>query len=257
MGALPIYCFCLKARKNPLSNWKLFMYIIEGNIGAGKTTLLKIIEHHFPHIKVVYEPLDSWHNREHGQSLLSNFYNDTPRWAFTMEMFALMCRVKEHIREQKNINQLVVMERSIYSGYYCFALNCYKQGFMNRLEWDIHRQWFNYLVDGTCKKPHGFIYLKTDPESARERAKKRNRSGEESIPLSYFKQINERLEELLVLKQDLIPLLEDIPVLVLDGNQAFDQNPTIQKAFLEKIEAFFLQKHTFFAAKKTTMQHQL
>ena len=231
------------------------MYIIEGNIGAGKTTLLKIIEHHFPHVKVVYEPLDSWHNRKHGQSLLTNFYNDTPRWAFTMEMFALMCRVREHIREQKNTGQFVVMERSIYSGYYCFALNCYKQGFMSGLEWDIHRQWFNYLVDGTCKKPRGFIYLKTTPEVALERTKKRNRSGEESIPLSYFKQIDERLEEFLIHKQNLIPLLENVPVLILDGNQTFDQNKKIQKEFLEKIEAFFLQKTPSFLTKKKTMEY--
>ena len=226
------------------------MYIIEGNIGAGKTTFLNLIGSQIPHVTIVDEPLDSWNNKEQGESLLANFYKDTPRWAFTMEMFTLMCRIREHAREQKNIDDLIVMERSIYSGYYCFALNSYKQGFMSNLEWEIHKRWFDYLVKNKCTHPQGFIYLKTDPKVSYKRTKKRNRSGEETIPLEYFQQINERLEQFLLKKQGLLPGLSDVPVLTLNCDQEFAQDSTRQKELLDKLSEFFAQNQTFVPARK-------
>ncbi|MCK5632159.1 deoxynucleoside kinase [bacterium] len=234
------------------------MYIIEGNIGAGKTTFLQIIGQELPNVKIVDEPLDAWNNKKHGQSLLANFYQDTPRWAFTMEMFTLMCRVQEHIKEQKNIYQRVVMERSIYSGYYCFALNSYKQGFMDKLEWEIHKRWFNYLVKDSCKNPQGFIYLKTSAEVAYQRTQKRNREGEETIPLSYFQQIEDRLEKFLIKKRNLLPEHKNIPVLVIDCDQEFANNASRRKKMLQLVEDFFAQtkpienKETFSSAEKTS-----
>jgi len=215
------------------------MYIIEGNIGAGKTTFLNIIGQSFPHIKIVDEPLDIWDSKKHGQSLLSFFYQDTPRWAFTMEMFTIMCRVREHIKEQQDFGRPIVMERSIYSGYYCFALNSFRQGFMNRMEWEIYKRWFNYMVKGKCSLPNGFIYLKTSPDIAHERTAKRNREGEETIPLSYFKQINERLEDFLIHKKDVAPEHKDIPILVLDCDQEFEHNKGRKNLLLSSIIQFF------------------
>ncbi len=216
------------------------MYIIEGNIGAGKTTFLNIINEFMPHVKIVNEPLDSWNKQSHGQSLLEHFYKDTPRWAFTMEMFTLMCRVKEHMREQQIKNEYIVMERSIYSGYYCFALNCYQQGFMTDLEWEIHRNWFDYLVKDSCHQPNGFIYLRTSPERAYERTKKRNRLGEETIPLVYLNQIHDRLESFLIRKEDLLPGLEKVPVLVLDCDQEFASEESKRNQLLNAVADFLV-----------------
>ncbi len=75
------------------------MYIVEGNIGAGKSTFLKIIHEQIQHITVSFEPLHNWQSKVYGQSLLSNFYQDTKRWAFTMETFAMICRAREHMHE--------------------------------------------------------------------------------------------------------------------------------------------------------------
>jgi len=226
------------------------LYIIEGNIGAGKTTFLKMIDKFLPYVKIVDEPLNSWNNKSHGASLLSNFYSDTERWAFTMEMFTLMRRVQEHIREQIKCDQYVVMERSIYSGYYCFALNSYEQGFMNDLEWEIHKQWFNYLVNEKCAHPKGFIYLKTTPKIAYERTKKRNREGEEIIPLSYFQQIDKQLEQFLVKKQGLTEGLEATPVLILDCDQEFEASETRKKQLIDQLEQFFAQTKKFIPPEK-------
>lgn len=217
------------------------MYIIEGNIGAGKTTFLNLIAQNIPEAIIIDEPLKAWDKKGQGKSLLTNFYKDTPRWAFTMEMFTLVCRIQEHMREQQRSHTPIVMERSIYSGYYCFALNSYKQGFMNDLEWEILKQWFTYLVQGKCKNPRGFIYLKLSPEIAWERTKKRNRSGEESIPLEYFQQIDTAMDAFLINKQGLLPELAQIPVLVLNCDQDFVQNKQKQKEMIEQVKDFFIK----------------
>jgi deoxyadenosine/deoxycytidine kinase len=61
------------------------MYILEGNIGAGKSTLLNKIKSANAQIEAVFEPVNAWHRQESGQSLLTQFYADIPRWAFSLE----------------------------------------------------------------------------------------------------------------------------------------------------------------------------
>jgi len=227
------------------------MYILEGNIGAGKTTFLNLIAKQIPKVRIVDEPLKAWDKKGQGNSLLTNFYSDTTRWAFTMEMFTLVCRIQEHMREQEQLHHCpTVMERSIYSGYYCFALNSYKQGFINDLEWEILKNWFTYLVHGKCADPTGFIYLKLSPEIAHQRTKQRNRSGEENIPLAYFQQVGQAMDDFLIKKQGLLPGLADVPLLVLDCNDCFVQNKGKQKEMLNQVQDFFSQTGGFRPAEK-------
>ncbi len=217
------------------------MYIVEGNIGAGKSTFLKLIHEHIPHIGVAFEPLHNWQSQVYGQSLLSNFYQDTARWAFTMETFAMICRVREHMHEQQQKNPNRIMERSIYSGHYCFSVNGYKQGFVSDLEWGLYMQWFNFLIPNKCKAPLGFIYLKTDPDIAYARLKKRNRLAEKKISLSYLKQIHEHHENFLIHKEGLLPELKTVPVLILDCNEDFEDNAAKMQELFEKVQDFMLE----------------
>src|SRR3989344_5080390 len=99
------------------------MYLLEGNIGAGKTTLLSLIKEKSKLLEVIPEPLNAWHTTLNGTSLLSEFYRDPSRWTYTMEVSTLHTRVKEYVIEQQKNNPLRIMERSVYSGYHCFARN--------------------------------------------------------------------------------------------------------------------------------------
>ncbi len=214
------------------------MFFVEGPIGAGKTTFLKLIQEQLPELAVVFEPLHSWDNNEYGQSLLTNFYKDPKRWAYTMETLAMACRVQEHLREQDNPNPFRLMERSIYSGHYVFATNGYKNGFFTEVEWQVYLNWFNFLVTGTCKPPQGFIYLKVDPEIAYKRIKKRNREAEKSISLEYLKQIHQCHEDFLVHKKDLLTELKEVPVLILDCNAEFEADAEQLAVHARKLSAF-------------------
>lgn len=212
------------------------MYILEGTIGAGKSTFLKLLSQAFAEIAVKLEPVDAWQSHQAGASLLHHFYEQPKRWAYTFETFTMIKRIHEHLQE-KNDESLVVVERSIYSGHYVFARNSYENGFMTNLEWNLYREWFEFLT-GKCPVPQGFIYLKVDPVVAFERIKKRNRSAEETLPLNYLYQLDKQHERFLCNKEDVLSILRDVPVLILDCSEEFEQNQTQFAEQSTKIKEF-------------------
>lgn len=217
------------------------MYILEGNIGVGKTTFLELLSKNLPEIKTFYEPLDNWNKKVYGQSLLANFYKDPKRWAYTMETLTMMSRVKQHLTDQLNQNQKFVVERSIYSGHYCFALNGYQHGFFTEIEWEVYTQWVNFLVNQKCSTPHGFIYLKASPDICFSRIQHRNRLSEKDITLSYIKQLDEHHDNFLVKKEEIFENLKNVPTLVLDCNKDFIQNEQVLNTHLYKVKKFIEQ----------------
>jgi deoxyadenosine/deoxycytidine kinase len=219
------------------------MYLVEGNVGVGKSTLLSLIAKRLSHVQVVFESVNAWSNADHSNSLLTHFYQDTNRWSYTMETFTMFTRIKEHLNEQNGNNPFKIIERSLYSGHYCFARNGYLQGCMTDVEWSLYTQWFTFLVERGCKPPHGFIYLKADPQICYDRTLKRSRSGEESIPLSYFEQIHEQHENFLIKKQNVLGSLKEVPVLVLDASFEFENDEAVLEEYLQKIQDFMLITH--------------
>lgn len=213
------------------------MYIVEGNIGAGKSTFLTLIKRTLPQLDVIFEPLTTWHAEEHGQSLLSTFYQDPRRWGYTMETFTMASRVIEHLQHQKKPNALRIIERSIYSGHYCFARNSYAQGFLTPIEWNLYTHWFNTLIP-QCKAPEGFIYLRVDPAIAYERIKKRSRSGESTISQEYLEQIHEQHDRFLLKKHDVLPDLAAVPVLVLNCDKEFEADPKLFQEHAAQVKQF-------------------
>lgn len=219
------------------------MYIIEGNIGAGKSTFLKMLREYLPDITTALEPLESWDTPIQGDSLLERFMRDAPRWAFTMETCAMMSRVREHMRYQTMDISNLIVERSVYSGHYVFSLNGYHQGFMTPQEWRIYLHYFEYLIPHMCKKPAGFMYLRTTPEIAYERVKKRARPSEYSLSLEYLQQLHACHEDFLITKR--MPLISDIhtvPVLILDCTIDFENNPEHMHYLSQQVNTF-IQEH--------------
>jgi deoxyadenosine/deoxycytidine kinase len=217
------------------------MYIVEGNTGVGKSSFLTLITKFCPEISVIHEPLENWAGQTAGKSLLGNFYTEPKRWAYTMETMTMFSRVKEHVKEQQNTNLNRLMERSIYSGHYCFAKNGHKHGFFTPIEWNIYSQWVEFLITKHCNPPRGFIYLRAEPEVCFKRIRQRNRAGEESVSLEYMKQIHDWHEKLLISKHDVADNLKDVPVLVLDCNHDFVAYPERMREYAEQVRDFFMQ----------------
>ena len=232
------------------------MYILEGNVGVGKSTLLEKIQEHVPYLNVITESVSNWSNDDTQESLLARFYADIPRWSYTLETYTLLTRVQEHLKIQQDPNPFKIVERSLYAGNYCFARNGYLQGAMDDIEWSIYNKFFDFLVLGKCKTPTGFIYLQADPEICLARSQKRNRPGEEAIPLEYLQQIHDQHERYLIRKEGVLPELVNVPVLVLDGSADFASDRTILEDHLDKIDEFlFITGDPRGQAKKDVPKH--
>lgn len=216
------------------------MIIIEGNIGAGKSTFLSALANYAPHIYPITEPVDAWNSNQH--SLLAQFYADQHRWAFTLEMATLCARIKDH-RAVYNLLQdkICVAERSLYSGFYCFARVGFLNGSMSPLEWEIYSDWFNYTATQLCPLPTGFIYLYTTPECAYKRILKRARSAEQQLSLQYVTAIHDTHEQLLIKRAEyLAPSLRTIPVLTLDCTIDFEHSQERTKLLCEQAVEFIM-----------------
>lgn len=217
-----------------------FMYILEGNIGAGKSTLLQLLREHMPQVVVAQEPLNDWDRPLGGPSLLANFYQDPVRWAYSMETFTMLSRIREHIYK-KDSALCLILERSVYSGYYCFARNSFQNGFMTAAEWAMCTEWFNFLVPRLCQIPHGFIYLRVSSSVALERVKKRERSAESSLSVEYLEQIHDYHERFLIARENLLPELKAVPVLVISTDGDFEVDRDERDRILGLIRSFLAQ----------------
>lgn len=217
------------------------MYILEGNVGVGKSTFLKLLREYCPDLTAVPEPVDNWATHQHGQSLLENFYKDPTRWSYTLETLAMLSRVKDHIGNQKSHDLMRVMERSVYSGHYCFAFNGLASGCFTDVEWEVYTRWVELLVLGQCKPPQGFIYLQAAPEVCFERARKRARKGEEAMSLEYVSKIHDWHEKFMITREGVDRNIAAVPVLVLDATHDFLEDRTLARAYALKVRDFMLQ----------------
>lgn len=194
---------------------------VEGNIGSGKTTLLNHFRHH-SEVEVLEEPVDKWKNVG-GKNLLELFYTDCQRWSYLFESYAVLSLMKIH--KKPHVTPVKMIERSVYSGYFCFEHNLCKSGMMSKAEHSVHNEWFNWITKQ--QQPHLdlIIYLKTSPETCMERTKARNRSEEKTIPMELLNALHERHEEWLIQRKFPVPA----PVMVVDGNRDLDEMITFYK----------------------------
>lgn len=173
----------------------MVIYFLESNISGGKTTLLNRLskfleENNINDIEVILEPVEEWEKI----GLLVSFYKNPGRWAYTFQNFAFI--TKYMILMKLDPNKTYIIERSPWTDYHCFAKLCHERGDISEMEMTIYNSWFNTLIKGiTDKFDCKFIYLKTDPTICLERSKKRNRNGEEGIPLEYLKSLDNKHDE--------------------------------------------------------------
>jgi deoxyadenosine/deoxycytidine kinase len=77
------------------------------------------------------------------------------------------------------------------------------------------------------------IYLKCDPAICHERIKKRNRQGEEGIPLGYLRKVHDRHEEWISRQQN-------VKILTIDTGVYDVENPEELGQLLATIKEFIL-----------------
>jgi len=173
-----------------MSNTKRPLIIaIEGNIGAGKSTLLKHLEDAFG-VRAAFmpEPVDIWTTikDENGEHILSKFYADPHKYAFSFQIMAYSTRLamlRKTIDEHPECD-IIICERSLEADSHIFAKMLFEDGMIEYINYQVYRRLYadtsaNYVMDGV-------VYLDASAETCMERVQKRSREGESKIGLEYL-----------------------------------------------------------------------
>nr|AAI53450.1 Zgc:86625 [Danio rerio] len=235
---------------------------IEGNIAVGKSTFARLLQNACPDWDVIAEPVSKWQNVDQTpptasspqpctSNLLEMMYRDPKRWSYTFQSFSCMSRLRTQLQPlpgtllRSRGGAVRVYERSVYSDRYIFALNMFALGCINSTEWAVYQDWHSFLIEqfGHRVQLEGIIYLRASPQMCLERLNRRAREEEQEIELDYLEKLHTRHEDWLINKTTTLHFeqLMKVPVLVLDAEVAFEQNPEVQDCLLSKVRDFLSQ----------------
>ncbi|ELR55032.1 Deoxyguanosine kinase, mitochondrial, partial [Bos mutus] len=228
---------------------------VEGNIAVGKSTFVKLLTKTYPEWHVATEPVATWQNvlaagsQKAGAAtslgnLLDMMYQEPARWSYTFQTFSFLSRLKVQLEpfpeKLLEVGRAVqIFERSVYSDRYIFAKTLFENGSLSDIEWHIYQDWHYFLLQEFASRLrlHGFIYLQAAPQVCLKRLQRRARQEEKEVELAYLEQLHGQHEAWLVHKTT--PLhseaLLNIPVLVLDVNDDFSEEVTIQGELMRRV----------------------
>lgn len=202
---------------------------IEGNVGVGKSTFLSFLQKH-SQADVFFEPSDLWQNIN-GYNLLQQFFLDQKRWAYTLQSYIVQTRI-DQFKQIEMSSHACLVERSIYSGRYCFAQVAYDLGFMNGLEWSLYTILWQREAENLVNMPAGFIYLRTPVDICYQRIMQRGRMEEQPITLDYLQRLEQQYENWFIHGQGVDSRLLQVPVLVLDFSENIIDNIHLHEQYL-------------------------
>lgn len=210
---------------------------IDGNIGSGKSTLMEALKNKFKDNKnVVFlrEPVDEWAQikDENNVTILEKFYANQKDYSFSFQMMAYISRLsllKDAVKN--NPCAIFISERSLFTDREVFAKMLYKSGFIEEVNYKIYLKWFDSF---SSEFPlHKVIYVKADPEVCFDRIKKRSRTGESNIPLTYLENCHIHHNEMLDMTNPNCICQDQF---VLDGNIDIYQNDNQLDKWIQEIE---------------------
>lgn len=237
-GIVAIFLFSLLTQAHIFA---VPLFTLEGTTGAGKSTLLKLLAQEIPNIVPVFEPVDQIQDVGGHGNLLDLYYHDKERWTYLFQTFAFFLQDELNTQTALTISddKVIIGDRSIFSTYYVFGKMLNESNVFNSIEWHIYKNWFNYAVKRSIMLPQGFIYLRTTPDVCFERIKKRNRIEEQEAVMEFYAQEYMFHEKWLIERADIEhQYLQDVPVLILDGNQDFLHDENVRKQMVAEIRAF-------------------
>ncbi|MDD5564252.1 MAG: deoxynucleoside kinase [Thermoanaerobaculaceae bacterium] len=169
---------------------------IAGIIGAGKTTLATALAQHLG-LDVHYEPVTD-------NEYLADFYRETRRYSFAMQIYLLNRRFQQH-QEIIWRGRGGVQDRTIYEDA-IFARTLRDMDLMDPRDYETYVTLFRNLSNFMCR-PNVIIYLDVTPERSMERIKARDRGVESGITVEYLTRLYNNYEDFLREISRLIPVL--------------------------------------------------
>ena len=106
------------------------------------------------------------------------------RWSFQFQSYVQLTRL-QLLKKPTNCS-VKIIERSIQNNRYCFLENAKKEGSLSGAELETLFSWYEWLNTHIGLPLDLIVYLRTSPEVAYERLKKRGRKEEAGVPLEFL-----------------------------------------------------------------------
>ncbi|MFT6143300.1 MAG: deoxyadenosine kinase [Myxococcota bacterium] len=179
-----------------MSSFENLFIGIAGMIGAGKSTLATALAEHLS-IDVYYEPVED-------NEYLADFYADTAKYSFAMQVYLLNRRFQQH-QEIIWRGRSAVQDRTIYEDS-IFAKMLADVGLMDERDYRTYQSLFQHMSNFMCK-PNLIVYLDVKPEASFKRIQMRSRGVESGISLEYLQALYAGYEEFIGDISRVIPVI--------------------------------------------------
>jgi len=184
--------------------------VVAGNIGSGKSTLTNLLSKYYGWERRMEPVVDN--------PYLDDYYKDIKRWSFALEVFFLKTRFKDIIEINKS-EKTIIQDRSIYEGVYVFTANNHDMGNMSDRDFDTYMELFEQMMQ-IVKMPDLMIYLRSSVPHLVENISRRGRSYEQTMPIDYLTNLNNRYEDFVMNKYQGRRLVIDVDNLDFEHRQA-------------------------------------
>ncbi|KAG6460364.1 hypothetical protein O3G_MSEX011945 [Manduca sexta] len=145
-------------------------------------------------------------------------YKDPAKWAMTFQSYVSLTMLDMHRRP--TVTPVKLIERSLFSARYCFVEHMNRSGTLHPAQFAVLDEWFRFIQHNIPIEADLIVYLKTTPSIVHERIKKRARSEEQCVPLSYIEELHKLHEDWLIHR---VHAECPAPVLVLDADLDLSQ----------------------------------
>jgi deoxyadenosine kinase len=200
---------------------------VAGIIGAGKSTLAAALGEHLG-LDVYYEPVDD-------NEYLADFYRDTARYSFAMQIYLLNRRFQQH-QEIIWRGRPAIQDRTIYEDA-VFAKMLSDNGLMDPRDYRTYLDLFRHMSNFMCK-PNVIIYLDVDPEESKRRVEERSRGVESGITQDYLAALHAEYEIFVADISKVVPLIR------VSWNEYHDVQEMAEVIKREYLDASFLRTVT-------------
>lgn len=156
---------------------------IAGLIGVGKSTLAIALGNHMG--------LDVHHEPVADNVYLDDFYADTGKWSFAMQVYLLNRRFQQHQeiiwRGRGGVQDRTIYEDSIFAKVLC------ESDLMHPRDYETYVSLFRNLSHFMCR-PTAIVYLDVQPKTCLDRILSRARGCETGITLEYLQSLHREYE---------------------------------------------------------------
>jgi len=158
---------------------------IVGGIAVGKTTIGHGLLDMTSDVLFIEEDVSK-------NEFLEDFYGDMKKWAFHSRVSTL-AMISSNYKLEEETFKVVLMDRCL-DELITFARLQYEKGNLSEREFKVYGQLYDCIV-AFAPKIDGYIYCYCDANISIDRVKKRNRSFEQGIDISYINKLNMEYEK--------------------------------------------------------------